>query len=434
MVYCGDYSMIILNGKLLYRDHKSLKSTQINLGGKTSYNLHTISVSDDNLLFLDEHYKVIYSKFTDKPNNNSSLKCNLQNRSIFWDDVNGNVLWRYLENNSYSNPTTTSLIQKPSASLITTRVTSYIAEPVTKTIYSVTSTKKMIYSTYTNVSYQGKIGSKYYLGVNELKEFVIIEAMYGGTKNKPMKYTKWLISSENKPSYMYLANNNGSLSNYCLNVGQSRDSKSYYLSISKCSQTSYLFKYNVSFTDYEKKKINGITNIAVYKNSSALLTNAKGIPYCIYYTDTLRIEECKDPKGYENFDWLKYKNSYHTKTSSKYETTTYTKYSVTSTLKPVVIIIVIISYLYPIFTPTKTNNITPTESKNTLSISLRFKGINDGDSSIYLSVPKLETNKSFNMASCNNIIHGLLPLKQNLLIFICLTVFQVMSENQQIIV
>ncbi|ORX48700.1 hypothetical protein BCR36DRAFT_451565 [Piromyces finnis] len=47
---------------------------------------------------------------------------------------------------------------------------------------------------------------------------------------------------------MYLANQNGGLSDYCLNVGQAIGS-SYYLSISKGSNANFLFKYYESFTD-----------------------------------------------------------------------------------------------------------------------------------------------------------------------------------------
>ena len=428
MIYCGDYSMIILDGKLFYRDHVSLTSTQVNLGKKTSNYLSTIVINDDNIAFFDKDNKLMFSKVSPyESNENSKLRCEKSNRTIVWDNGEGKILWRYPENTTATTITTTATTAttaittstdikstkttttstttttiEPSTTYITTYTTNYSTEYITETTTTVTTTPKYSYSTYTNVSYQGKIGSAYYLGVNELKEFVKIEAKYGGTKNKPMKYTKWLISSENKPSYMYLANANGSLSNYCLNVGQNiKEDKSYYLSISKCSQTSYLFKYNVSFTDYEKKKISGTTNIAVYKNSSTLLTNSKGIPYCIYYTDTLRIEECKDPKGYENFDWLKYKNGYYTKTSTKYETSTSTKYMVTSTVKPVVTSSVITSVIYPTVKPTATNTLKPTQSNNAPSIALKFKGVYGGDSSLFLSIPELEVNESFDISSSN---------------------------------
>ena len=393
MLYCGDYSMTILEGKLFYRDHKTKTETEIVLSNNPDNYLKSITLNENSIIFYSKEGRVIDYRMSTKSDSKSVLKCG-NNRSIVWNSGDGIALWSYPK---LSTTTSSTINQKPSSSVITSSITNYITEPITQTITSVTTTKKYIRSTYTNVSYQGKICSKYYLGVNNLKEFVTIQAKYGGTKNKPMKYTKWLISSENKPSYMYLANNDGGLSNYCLNVGQSRDNKSYYLSFSKCSQTSYLFKYNVSFTDYENKKISGKTNIAVYKNSNTLFTNGKGIPYCIYYTDTLRIEECKDTEGYENFDWTKYKNGYYTKTSTKYETVTSTSYITTSTVKPVVTTTLITSYLNPTFTPTKTNNITPTESKNSPSISVKFKGILSGDSSIYLSVPKLETNVSFNM-------------------------------------
>ena len=134
------------------------------------------------------------------------LTCNYVDKTVYWDDENGHVLWSYPEIVPKTTTTTIITTIKPSTTSITTSITNYSTEYVTKTQTTVITATKFSYSTYTNVSYQGRIGSQYYLGVNELKEFVKIEAKYGGTKNKPMKYTKWLLSSENKPSYMYLAN------------------------------------------------------------------------------------------------------------------------------------------------------------------------------------------------------------------------------------
>jgi len=42
----------------------------------------------------------------------------------------------------------------------------------------------------------------YYLGINELNEFVKIEAIYSDIKNKLMKYIRWLVALENKSSYI----------------------------------------------------------------------------------------------------------------------------------------------------------------------------------------------------------------------------------------
>jgi len=75
-----------------------------------------------------------------------------------------------------------------------------------------------------------------------------------------------------------LSDNNGNLSNYCINVGQSRDNKSYYLSISKCSHTSYLLENNVSFTDYEKS-INPFINEFIEFHDIFVFT---GFNICIY--------------------------------------------------------------------------------------------------------------------------------------------------------
>ena len=70
---------------------------------------------------------------------------------------------------------------------------------------------------------------------------------------------------------MYLADTNGSFSDYCLNIGEAKDNYSYYLTITKCTNASYLFKYNIPFTDSYGKRITSSPIIAVYKDNKNYL-------------------------------------------------------------------------------------------------------------------------------------------------------------------
>jgi len=84
-----------------------------------------------------------------------------------------------------------------------------------------------------------------------LKEYTTLHIEYDGILNKnTSKFIKWLVKLiYDTPSKMYIVNQSGGLSNYCLNVGQAIDNLNY-LSITKCSNAKYLFKYgNVPFND-----------------------------------------------------------------------------------------------------------------------------------------------------------------------------------------
>ena len=290
-------------------------------------NNNTLKFDQEKGLLLLNGINVLEETFNSQ---HLELNCKMENNKLYAiiEDNTGKEYWRYPKKEK-ENPISSS----------TTIITTFLTKYVTKTKTNVVTKTSYSYTTYTNVSYLGSLGSNYYLGVNELKEYTTILAKYGGNKQNPSKYNKWLIKFENKPSYFYLANKNGGLSNYCLNVGKSKNKNSFYLTISKCSKTTYMFKYNVPFTDSNGLKITSSPNIAVYKNSNTLFTNNKGIPYCLYYTDTLRIEECKFTKIVENFKWIKvkYKDRYYTQTTPKTEIRTSTKYITTSTLIPTVI-------------------------------------------------------------------------------------------------
>ena len=56
--------------------------------------------------------------------------------------------------------------------------------------------------TYAYVGYTGNLGSKNYLGFNELKEYTTLMARYGGSSKSPSKYIRWLVKSKDDPSVM----------------------------------------------------------------------------------------------------------------------------------------------------------------------------------------------------------------------------------------
>jgi len=254
----------------------------------------------------------------------------------------------------------TTVLTKYSTSTSTKYSTLY----ATKTQTSVVTKTKPSYETYNYVSYYGTVGSKYILGVKELKEYSTIKASYGGKLNvNESQFTRWLVKSTTEtPSKMILANADGALSNYCLDIGKATGD-SYYLAISKCSKAKYLFKYyNVPFTDSNGVKVIRSPIIGVYKNANTLLTNDKGIPYCVYYSDILYVKECKFTKNYPNYSWgtviRKEKTHIHTTTTTKIQTNT--NYITTSTVKSSVVTTVIptvITTEMPLTTTTTTKYI-----------------------------------------------------------------------------
>jgi hypothetical protein len=404
MIYCGDYSVIILDGKLLYRDHKTKSSTEINYKKDMTNNLYEIEVGDNIISFKDKNGKSIYLRGSNyEPNENSMLRCEKSINGIVWDNGNGNILWSYPETPVVTTIATTSV--EPVTSISTTYITNYSTQYITQTQTSLVTKTSHVVETYSVYGYRGGIDNEYYLGVNELKEYSTLYAKYGGNSSSPHKYIKWLIKSDDKPGYMYLSNADGNLSGYCLNVGGVKDNNSYYVTISKCSNTNYLFKWNIVFKD-GKTNIKESSNIGVYKKNGSTFTNKNGNPYCLYYTENsaLFVTECHYSKTNVNFKWPRssWKNDKVRKISSiksNIETTTIS--ITTSTVTPVVTTSLITSVVYPTFTPTATNNIKPTQSNNAPSYALKLKGIYNGDSSLFLSVPKLESNPSFDISSSN---------------------------------
>ena len=96
MLYCGDYSMIILNGKLFYRDHKSKISTEIKYSIKDLAYLYKIVVGSNSISFRNKNNDDIYNIYYNKVSNNSKLYCDKNTRTIVW-KINNTIKWRYPE-------------------------------------------------------------------------------------------------------------------------------------------------------------------------------------------------------------------------------------------------------------------------------------------------------------------------------------------------
>ena len=102
MLYCGDYSVIILDGKLLYRDHKKQTSTEINYTSSNSAYLYKIVVGSNSFSFRDKNNEDIDNILSDRKSNNSRLRCDKSNHGIVWDNGNNKILWKYSPSNSFN--------------------------------------------------------------------------------------------------------------------------------------------------------------------------------------------------------------------------------------------------------------------------------------------------------------------------------------------
>ncbi|KAL6636159.1 hypothetical protein U3516DRAFT_836749 [Neocallimastix sp. 'constans'] len=104
----------------------------------------------------------------------------------------------------------------------------------TKTKTIPTLTPKTSYSEY---SFKGVIGNKYYLGVPDLSTISKIEIL--NSSDNP--YYTWIFDSTSSPSFMYLVNSKngkqGKKSNYCLDINDP------YIFIVNCANTKHKFKY-----------------------------------------------------------------------------------------------------------------------------------------------------------------------------------------------
>eukprot|EP00833_Pecoramyces_ruminatium_P009370 jgi/Orpsp1_1/1183402/evm.model.c7180000085040.1 len=96
MLFCGNYSMSITNGKLLYRNHETLEVTEIDFGANYNTYLSYITITRSSLRFFDKNNKNI-EYVESKYKSNSILRCELSSSSIVWEDGNGDILWSYPE-------------------------------------------------------------------------------------------------------------------------------------------------------------------------------------------------------------------------------------------------------------------------------------------------------------------------------------------------
>ena len=82
MIYCGDYSMIIFNGKLLYRYHKSKTSTEIKYNPNKSRYLYEIKIGISDINFKDKENNSLNHISSSYQSFNSKLYCDKNTRSI----------------------------------------------------------------------------------------------------------------------------------------------------------------------------------------------------------------------------------------------------------------------------------------------------------------------------------------------------------------
>ena len=99
MLYCNSYSLIVLEGKLIYRNH--VDGTEKVVYSVPNVRLTSLAVTDRNIVLLSDN-KIQYtlSDNLTKSNTNSFLSCDFSDNSVYWDDGNGKVLWKYSINNS----------------------------------------------------------------------------------------------------------------------------------------------------------------------------------------------------------------------------------------------------------------------------------------------------------------------------------------------
>ena len=157
----------------------------------------------------------------------------------------------------------------------------------TKTKTSPTPTPKASYGEYT---FKGVIGNKYYLGVPNLSTISKIEIV----NNSDNPYYTWIFDTTSSPSFMYLANSKdgklGKKSGYCLDINDP------YISIVKCTNTKYKFKYG-----------GGEYSSVLYIYSKNSKESYVSTNKCIRYTDRPKFESCEDPSDgkYPGFRWVK---------------------------------------------------------------------------------------------------------------------------------
>jgi len=111
MIYCGDYSMIILNGKLWYRNHKTKTSTEIKYSPNKSGYLYKIDIGSNSIVFLNKENKSINHITSPIESFDSKLRCDMTTHTIVW-EINNTIQWRYPKINS-SNSSNSTVVVEP---------------------------------------------------------------------------------------------------------------------------------------------------------------------------------------------------------------------------------------------------------------------------------------------------------------------------------
>lgn len=244
----------------------------------------------------DQNSKGLYGypiRFANNDNNiwNDSLGANyLGNFTVVESTQNSNISGnKKIDNNKTANNIATS-------NKTTNNKTSY-NEASNNTLNDKTNSNKG----YFTLKFKGKLynTANFYLGVKELKEyktFNIIEV----NSTKSAKYRTWHVTSQTKPSLLYLSSgtygNNGSPSNYCLDLSNSKNEDGFnYLSIVDCSNAHHKFMYGETFID----------SIDIYNRDDKHLTDSNGYKLCLYYSMTPHIGRCNNFSIYKNTGWKK---------------------------------------------------------------------------------------------------------------------------------
>jgi len=332
MIYCGDYSVIILGGKLIYRDHNAKTSSIIKFSRVENY-LTNISVYDDSIVFYgDESVGRINEIISPYGSNaNSALRCEKSNHGIVWDNGDGKILWSYPEYKQTTTTKRTTITKIPHIYSTTTKLykLSVVTETKTTSVSYTTTTPVTKSKTYYSYSFQGTVhdGSFFYIGVNSLSTTNQI-------KLQSSKFKNWLFESTTNPSKMYLSNGSNALTDICLSVTNKQyATNKYYMNLVKCGNTNYKFKFNTSKTNStDGTKYANL--LIIYNNNNVYKVNSK--PMCVYYEEYLFAYPCNNPVNDESLGWKRTTNkNYVHKYTEDVKTTSYSvvksKYPKTST-------------------------------------------------------------------------------------------------------
>lgn len=127
---------------------------------------------------------------------------------------------------------------------------------------------------YYSIKLGSDTGSKRYLGVDALEanDYFKIDS------SQEPKYRTWHITSQSKPSLLYLSNgtygNDGTPSDLCLDLGSYTDKEGYnYLNIVKCSKAKHKFLYGGTYSN----------TIDIYNSDNSHATDSNGNDICLFY-------------------------------------------------------------------------------------------------------------------------------------------------------